>query len=363
MKNILLLTFLILVSFSLSAQNGGGCAKAISIVAGTYKMDTMVRGAATFADYPPFPSRAKWYKYTPAADGLMTVTSCNNGSDTRLFLYTGACGSLTPFGFNDDACAKDSTGEEVAADASKFVKAGTTYYIEWDNAWDTTSFNFTLSFSSNFVAAATQTCQTATTVAPGSIKVDSLFGFSSRGDAARSNWYKYTPLRNGKISLSTCGVKVDTRLWVYKGTCAALVKIGESDDDCDDVAVAISNLTVTAGTTYYFEWDDAGENSPFRFEFIFDAATSVEDNFFANTINISPNPATDFVDLNVNFEKNEAFDVQIFNAVGQKVLSKKIDSILRGSEILDVTALKSGVYIVSFSDGERRTNKKLVVSR
>jgi Secretion system C-terminal sorting domain len=364
MKKLILLT---IVSFQIAiafAQTGKGCTAPVTITPGTYKVDTMFKGVNTFQDA----SASKWYKYTPTQDGLMTVSSCGGGSDSRLFVYVGTCSELSLFAYNEDFCALDASGgDEYASSVSKFVKSGQTYFIEWDDRWDAVKFDFTLSLNPNYVARETQTCATAKTIAPGSIKVDSLFGFATRGDASRANWYKYTPTRNGKISLGSCGVDVDTRLWIYKGTCGALSKIDESDDDClsaptDTFAASVNDLSVVAGTTYFFEWDDVAENTPFNFDFFFDAATSVDDKKLASQIHVAPNPASDFINLNIDLEESKDLNVQILNTMGQIVFGQKYSKILRGSENINVKDLQSGLYIIQISDGVKQTYKKVVVS-
>ncbi len=361
------LFFLLASPIFMTAQNNGaGCAKAIPAAIGTYTVDTMFRGVATFSNFPPGPTRAIWYKYTPPTDGLMTISSCGGGADTRLFLYTGTCAQLASSAFSDDYCDFDGSGEPLAANIAKPVKAGTAYFFEFDNAWDSVAFTFSLSLTT-FTPRATQTCATATTILPGIINVDSLFGYASRSDAARANWYKFTPLRNGKIGINTCNNDVDTRLWVYRGTCATLVPIADSDDDCisgrgNMYAVSIQNLDVTAGQTYYFEFDDGGENLDFSFIFTYDITSSVADNRLSQSVNLAPNPATDAVDVVVELDKTSDLTVKIFNTVGQQILTEKRNKILRGSLRLNTSDLKSGVYIVEVSDGVAKTRKKLVIN-
>lgn len=368
-KNLLIVFFfLAFTPMILSAQNNGaGCAKAIPAVLGTYIVDTMFRGSATFSNFPPYPTSAIWYKYTPPTDGLMTISSCGGGADTRLFLYTGAtCTQLASVGFSDDFCDYDGSGEELAANIAKPVKAGITYYFEFDNAWDDVDFTFTLSLAT-FTPRATQTCATASAIVPSIVTVDSLFGYATRGDANRANWYKYTPLRNGKIGINTCGSAADARLWIYRGTCTALVPVADSDDDCwgvfDSAAVSVKDLAVTAGQTYYFEFDDAWENTDFSFIFTYEVANSVADEKLNQALTLAPNPAYDAVDLIVELDKTSDLTVKIFNTVGQQINEQKIMNILRGPFRLNVNDLKSGVYVVEVSDGTAKARKKLVISR
>jgi Secretion system C-terminal sorting domain len=368
-KNLLIASILLLcLPILVKAQNNGaGCARAIPATVGSYTVDTMFAGVATFSSFAPFPTRAIWYKYTPPTDGLMTISTCGGGADTRLALFSGSCTGLVAAGYSDDFCDADGTGNEVAASIAKPVKAGTPYYFEFDNAWDTLDFSFTLSLAA-FTPRATQTCATATTIGVGVTKVDSLFGYASRSDAARANWYKFTPTRNGRISVNTCGDDVDTRVWVYRGTCTALVPVADSDDECASPAgivnaVSIQNMDVTAGLTYYFEFDDVGENTDFSIVFSYDVANSLADTRLSQAINLAPNPATDVVDLIVDLDKTSNLSVKIFNTVGQVVSTEKIAQILRGVSRLDISGLNSGIYIVEVSDGTAKARKKLVVSR
>jgi hypothetical protein len=361
MKRISLLILFLTPSvfLTLLAQNGGSCRRAIPLTPGVYEIDSFIAGGATYSGIFPFPTKAKWYKYTPTADGLMTISSCGGGSDSRLFLYTGSCDTLVQAGFNDDFCPIDAGGEDLAAAISKPVKANKTYFFEWDNAWDTTRFEFILTFTA-FTARATQTCATATTIAPGTIRVDSLFGFATRGDASRANWYKFTPTRNGRLTIAACAQDVDSRLWVYRGICNTLVPVADSDDDCtDEIGAEVLNLNVSANITYYFEWDDTWENTPFSFLLIFDNTSATDDKLLSQAIQTSPNPAQNFLKIEVNLDMPMPLNVQVLNLIGQPVFTK----ILKGSENLNLSHLESGVYVLLFSDGKNITQKKLVIQR
>jgi hypothetical protein len=368
MKQFLLITILIYAfSFNSNAQSGAGCGDAIAIAPGSYIVDSMIAGAASYQQVAPFPSKAKWFKYTATNDGLLTISSCGGGADTRLFVYMGNCDTLAQFAFNDDYCQKDATGEEYAASVSKPIKAGNTYYFEFDNAWDDARFTFTLDVS-EFNPTSGQACQTAIAIKPGIVKVESLTGYATRGDASRANWYKFTAPSTGKISIGACNEDVDTRLFIYDA-CGSTKSVAESDDDClandrDTLAASIVNFSVTAGKTYYFEWDDgANENYPFEFDFVYDGALSpTEDVALSRNVSVAPNPARDFFTVNFNLENSTDISLQLFNQIGQVVFSKKTDGQLRGSETIDVRALKNGMYFLQVRDGERIANKKIIIS-
>ena len=91
--------------------------------------------------------------------------------------------------------------------------------------------------------------------------------------ATNANWYKFIPPVDGKIKISSCQADVDTRLWVYDGTCGALSQIAASDDDCvssnitgEQEASYVSELVVSRNEPIYLEWDNAHSNSSFFFQ-------------------------------------------------------------------------------------------------
>ncbi|MHC5110264.1 MAG: hypothetical protein ACYTHJ_10340 [Planctomycetota bacterium] len=65
----------------------------------------------------------KWYVYTPAANGTLTVTSCGSGYDTVLSIHTGCPGTSS----NQVACNDDTCGLQSSVTTS--VTAGESYYV------------------------------------------------------------------------------------------------------------------------------------------------------------------------------------------------------------------------------------------
>ena len=50
---------------------------------------------------------------------------------------------------------------------------------------------------------------------------------------------------------------------------------------------------------------------------------------------------------------------RVVDSIGRTVKKGKLDFEL-GYDVIDMSSLKSGVYIVQLSDGERTTNKKII---
>ncbi len=140
---------------------GSTCASAVAIVAsGTYTADGPSAGggwlpACTNDDGTGanLATNADWYSFTAPSSGVLVVGSVTIGTDTRMSLYSGTCGSLNCLGGDDDLNATANTGSwEFPNYRSRVaipVVSGTTYFIQWDNLWSTTAFEWNLSFSAD----------------------------------------------------------------------------------------------------------------------------------------------------------------------------------------------------------------------
>ncbi|WP_179335699.1 T9SS type A sorting domain-containing protein [Winogradskyella costae] len=140
MKKITLLA-LALAAFQFNyAQDT--CATAAVVTAGTHTV-AAVDGTdipdPICADNGAGATAGEWYSFTATIDGIATVTTdlpANAGGDTRLHVYSGACGSLTCVGGNDDVAAN------FLSEAEWLVATGTTYYIAFDDRWSNAGFDF-----------------------------------------------------------------------------------------------------------------------------------------------------------------------------------------------------------------------------
>ncbi|WP_417609664.1 T9SS type A sorting domain-containing protein [Owenweeksia hongkongensis] len=91
-------------------------------------------------------TNANWYQWTAPGNGLLDISACGlSGNDTRLWVYDGSCGSLTQVGADDDACT--SADGFASAVIGLAVTNGTTYYLEWDDRWDSDPFQFSIAFT------------------------------------------------------------------------------------------------------------------------------------------------------------------------------------------------------------------------
>ncbi len=146
-------------------------------------------------------------------------------------------------------------------------------------------FSFLLFIKLTQLLAQGSTCINATNVNPGNFTATAITGTgASQIDASASNWYKFTPATNGNLSINSCGGGSDTRLWIWSGSCGNLTLIGSNDDfngcissGTNSFASRVDNLILTAGNTYYFEWDNAWSSTGFTWNFTYSALPNNND--------------------------------------------------------------------------------------
>ena len=130
-----------LLASATSVVGQNSCSTALPITPGTY--------AVAVIDGPEAPTPiciatgtatgAEWYRYNPALDTTVTLTTDLPGSgDTRFHVYTGNCGSLICVVGDDDS------GAGLTSSATFAVQGGVTYRIAFDDNWSDAGFNFRL---------------------------------------------------------------------------------------------------------------------------------------------------------------------------------------------------------------------------
>jgi len=84
-----------------------------------------------------------WYHYTPNFTGTIDIYSCNEGVDTRLWVYSGGCNGLNQIANADDECTLFPGGSTYATEILGVpVTSGIPIIIEWDDRWSPNSFEF-----------------------------------------------------------------------------------------------------------------------------------------------------------------------------------------------------------------------------
>jgi hypothetical protein len=307
---------------------------------------TSGNGASAFSG----DTHSDWYSYTAQSDGLVTISSCGSGNDSRLFGFTGTCGSLIDVIDADDECFTNEL-------ASYPITAGEILYFEWTDAFDSTSVTFTVSFTLVTVNAGGENCADASVVTDGVFYLsdgpNTGNGASTYSGDLNSDWFSFTPNFTDSYTISSCGSGNDTKLYVFDGPCGTLNNLADNDDNCafnEEVT-----LVMNSGTTYYIEWSDAYSISPVSFS-ITGATASLEEESI-NTVDIYPNPTSDGI-FSVDLEGVEGStrDIKIVNSLGRIVYQSVTSSITK----VDISEQPAGLYFVIVNANGLTSTKKLV---
>ncbi|MBS7787305.1 T9SS type A sorting domain-containing protein [Flavobacterium sp. CYK-55] len=78
---------------------------------------------------------------------------------------------------------------------------------------------------------------------------------------------------------------------------------------------------------------------------------------FNNKFTISPNPASETIQINFNEVNYTAIDAYIYNILGQKVIYKKVV----GNEPIDISYLNNGVYIIQIKSKNEIGTQKIAI--
>jgi len=146
--------FYILLSallISLTSYSQITCANAQTITTGITTVPDIISGQVPNPDcaenFGQLRTGGRWFVFTASVTGVAKVSSdlsTNATIDTRLHIYTGSCSALQCVAGNDD---KDPFGNIRFSEVIWPITSGTSYYIAWDNQWDTDSFDFELTES------------------------------------------------------------------------------------------------------------------------------------------------------------------------------------------------------------------------
>ena len=114
--------------------------------------------------------------------------------------------------------------------------------------------------------------------------------------------------------------------------------------DVGELTFLVKNLDESANNDNgaYIDVDQTGSIDFVEYSTSFTASL---DDTLNNNIHIYPNPAQDFVYIdNANIDDN----VNVFNVVGKRVMSFKIET---ENQAVDITDLKSGIYFLRLNNG------------
>jgi hypothetical protein len=197
-----------------------------------------------------------WFTYTPAVSGWANVDTCGSDFDTKIEVFSGACGALTSLGCNDDADC--GSGLTLQSSFGFSCIAGTTYHIcagGYGGAFGNLQIRARTTVPPNDVCAGAFGLSDSVYFAEntGTATDDAGLTCSSYGTIFKGAWFYYTPIKPGTLTVDTCPSSFDTKIEVFKGACGALTSLGCNDDylGCGSGLQSRISLPVACGTTYY----------------------------------------------------------------------------------------------------------------
>ena len=143
-RYLTLFTILLLVSAKAFSQNET-CATATEIINNaTYQSNGPNTGSG--CHHCEGATHADWYKFTAPESGLLDISSCAFfGPNTNLWVYSGDCSNLQLIDNDSNSCG--GFFGNAAVINQMVVNSGTTYFLEWDNAFDSSAFAFEFTFT------------------------------------------------------------------------------------------------------------------------------------------------------------------------------------------------------------------------
>ena len=416
MKNLsTLFIALIFTCFTANAQLT--CANALPITSGTQTITDIAFNSGQI----PFPECAenygflrtggRWYIFTASVDGVATVSSnitSNNNTDTRFHVYTGDCSNLVCMAGNDDI---DLAGSNKTSEATFQITNGTSYYIAWDNRADPigglNGFDFTLSetavscpndlpLTENFENPnAFYACYSmedsdsnGTAFRQQFIDLDGdgtdnvYITNGSTSSIAKNDWFFSPP-----INLST-GAQY-TIEFTYNGADGSFpanenleVLLLDAPSASANVLTSLHNesgivltgnfsqaesmannqsvsYTSTATGTYYLAFNatsGADTGSLLLFDFsVTNESLGISDNNLSSLVK-TYNKEFDILTLTTP-SNSPLSNIEIYNTLGQKVLSKKLSST---DETIDLKSIVNGIYMVKVLFKDKQLTFKLL---
>jgi hypothetical protein len=80
----------------------------------------------------------------------------------------------------------------------------------------------------------------------------------------------------------------------------------------------------------------------------------------ATKVKIFPNPATDFVSIDIVEPQNENFEVHIYNSIGALVKSENFE---KAQQVYNINGLTNGIYFIEIACKEWIERQKIIINR
>jgi subtilisin family serine protease len=206
----------------------------------------------------------KWYSYTPASSGTLTVNTNGSSYDTVLGVFTGSSVSSL-----SNVASDDDSGDGYNSLVSLSVSSGTTYFVQVgaysSGAIGAITLNWSLGLTSCYGSPVNDnlSCATVLNGSSGLIGVSNTSATLEISEpvhnfsVCKSVWFKVAPAGMGTATFDTDGSTFDTVMTLYRSTSSngsygSLNFVAENNDySANDPTSYLSNQSVSNGYTYF----------------------------------------------------------------------------------------------------------------
>ncbi len=241
------------------------------------------------------------------------------------------------------------------------------------NFWDGTTYKSGVLTVSPPPPPANDDCSGAIALTPGGVFTDNpvtgtMFNATLVTDVTPSCqssniadvWYTVQVPASGNITIETKAADTnslsDTVITAYSGACGSLTEVGCDDDNGDGLFSLLPLTGLTPNSVLYigvWKYGTAAPSATVRdFKVSAYDASLANSSFDSTNFAYYPNPVKNILNLSYN---KEISNVEVFNLLGQKVLSAKLNST---DAQIDMSGVSNGAYMVKVtSDNQTKTIK------
>jgi len=317
---------------------------------------------------------ANWFVFYPSSNGLLTVRSCLEGVDTRLLLHRGGCANLSNLEIIDDNCEQTAGGDNYASEIVDYcLDLNTEYYIEWDDRWSESGFDFEFTF----VPTAFYADMDGDGFGDPNVILNECTAMA--GYVMDNTDCDDTDPNNYPGNVEICGDGLDNN-------CDGMIDEGCTTEPCDGDYLVINTISQNI---YRAEIDlDSDAQLVDGQDILFTAQNSIdlESGFEVPTgavfeaiidfcvpgsiANIVSDDPQDNLAMLLNglmkkvvssFSEKSNIEIKISNVKGSEVLSKVDFKNVEGALLTKIAELNQGIYFINISDNKKEVTQKILI--